>query len=514
MKKNESIYKALQNMPERYIESAYEEKAVRKSGISWRSAVSAAACFLLIVSLPVYIMTRKPVPAESIIPDTAETTAVSMEESVPVQEKCDNSQLIESIRNINCTEISTFIPDGKSIAVPDSDGYYRIHFLVNKNLESEINSDIEALSDYLYENFHDEYGDELYEYSSFPDPEDLKRAHGIRCTIGAVNGYLTVEMCYFNGRVQHMRTLNYNLVTEKKINDFSEMFLDPENYIQAVNDFYRESDNGYDESILSGNPERFTCYGFYDNSEYDPGYYIMGYGGLPEASGFIPQLVNYDMSGLIEEEYIYRNVFIPDNLYSDCTENGVTYRFINEGEGGKLSRDTADAVNTVLRRLEDDAVKKFRDEFGDLTEIRVEAVSTPYIDSRLLMWIINISGYDNDGVRTVHFDDDDHTEEIRGITRTMGYMYDAVTEEPVNLTDIISPDLIPEPWPISVSVDTGDYEADETDEAAGFDRGYISISSGENMYDSCGVDFVSSKSGMTVSSGISFSDLPQKYIAE
>jgi len=508
MKKNESIYKALQNMPERYIESAYEEKAVRKSGISWRSAVSAAACFLLVVSLPVYIMTRKPAPAESIIPDTAETTAVSMEEAVPVQEKCDNSQLIESIKNINCTEISTFIPDGKSIAVPDPDGYYRIHFLVNKKFEAEINSEIEALSDYLYDNFHDEYGDELYEFSSYPGAEALKRARGIRCSFSAENGFLSVELCYANGRPEHLRTLNYNIITEKKIADFSEMFLDRDNYIQAVNDFYREFDNGYDESILSGNPERFTCYGFYDNSEYGPGYYIMGYDGLPEASGFIPQLVNYDMTGIIEEEYLAINTVIPDNLYSEHTENGITYRFISKGE--QIPDDTADAVNTVLRRLEDDAVKKFRDEFGDLTEIRVEAVSAPYIDSRLLMWIINISGYDNDGVRTVHFDDD-HTEEIRGITRTMGYMYDAVTEEPVNLTDIISPDLIPEPWPISVSVDTGDYEADE---AAGFDRGYISISSGENMYDSCGVNFVSSKSGMTVSSGISFSDLPQKYIAE
>jgi len=159
------------------------------------------------------------------------------------------------------------------------DGLYQVDFLKNKDFESKINSDIKAAAEKLKENFSSEYID--YVNKKEARNANIVNSDGICTDIICRNGYLSVLLFYTvlddysalnpytynfsvgtlagisDVTVAHAVSLNYDLLNEKKIDDFSELLSEGKDWNESLNNaLQRYSEN--DEIYISEKPEIFT----------------------------------------------------------------------------------------------------------------------------------------------------------------------------------------------------------------------------------------------------------------
>lgn len=152
-----------------------------------------------------------------------------------------------------------------------ADGYYEITFLNDEELQSQINSDIHTAMDDLKQYYDPRYKDE-------------DSIEGIKLNIICRNGYLSLILGYFNhdidsdpmyGEIEayyHAETLNYDLIAGEKIELFSDLFYEGEDFMPDVNKSienwisqellaYSKPGQKLDYSGILGEPRLFTIDG-------------------------------------------------------------------------------------------------------------------------------------------------------------------------------------------------------------------------------------------------------------
>lgn len=117
-----------------------------------------------------------------------------------------------------------------------SDGYYELNFLKDEALQKQINADIRTAMDDLRQYYDPKY-------------EDDNNINGIKLYIDDCrNGYMSLVLGYFdhsanqdafyNGAIEayyHAETLTYDLFAGKKIEHFSDLFYEGEDFLPDVN---------------------------------------------------------------------------------------------------------------------------------------------------------------------------------------------------------------------------------------------------------------------------------------
>lgn len=106
----------------------------------------------------------------------------------------------------------------KNAPVITEDGYYTVKFLKNKDFQNKINEDIRRVSDELYR-----YADN-YDYAA--EREMDESLHGVIMSADCKNGYLSLNFYYCNTDYEHITSLVYDIINEKEIRSFRELYTD------------------------------------------------------------------------------------------------------------------------------------------------------------------------------------------------------------------------------------------------------------------------------------------------
>jgi len=261
---------------------------------------------------------------------------------------------------VTVTEVNNKIPEEKKDyyyscpAFNDNlklqDGYYFIEgVLKNTDLENKINEDIRQATDRLRENYSEKYIDSLYNGKVYISGiDDKSEAQGVGVQVICRNGMLSVLLAYacpekliFFGTcdfsrldesrnlvIEHAETLNYDLVTGKRIERFSELLEEGKDWKSSLSRAasYLSEDNS--EISYESEPELYTI--DYILYEAENGYRVVKYFSeslnLNEASDFRVSGYN-DMSSAAmlsrDEEYpLYGKT-----TFVTCENCGASYNY-------------------------------------------------------------------------------------------------------------------------------------------------------------------------------------------
>lgn len=416
MKINDIIFDSLNDLEPDIIKEAASVKrngavSVKKRTVLIRFA-AAAACIALIAAVQ-YRFFIKPVD------DACKNSNVVSEEKHLLSQNEELLERLKEYRTEHYPLLNYCMMDRSYNIGIDENNYYFIDFLKNKDFEKKINADIKEAMDecrqYYDESYITIYRNNEEEYSM------LEKTDWIRFDGKCQNGYLSVVLYYYNdykARPEHIYTLNYDLIREKEITDFSELFEDRDNYLAEINRLI-EADEGEGAAVLSDPPECFTIAEFFDgNGQYQGLDY--GIPGIIDFEhhhidwgvklGFIPACHDYDMSSMVDEEYIIR-LACPDNCYS-MKKGDAIYTLMDSVEG--IGESDTELINEILLRLEDRSLGYM----GFYKRGSVDNINIPY------KGIFNFWGI------TV-FD---------GGAEVNTFIYDPVTEERMKLSDILTPE--------------------------------------------------------------------------
>ena len=219
-----------------------------------------------------------------------------------------------------------------------SDGYFELDFLNDEELQARINSDIRAAMDELRKYYEPECSGEN-EYAN----------DGIRLHISCRNGYLSLTLGYWNDKsdgqssfmggyevYHHAETLTYDLINGRRIERFSDLFYEGEDFLPDINksiaDWINQELLAYfdpaqkqDFSCILGEPRLFTI----DSIGLEPdNLYFTSAPFLCYSDDNWHSVVKQyrDMSGIINEKYLDE---LHDYEYSEwdisfITEDGDT----------------------------------------------------------------------------------------------------------------------------------------------------------------------------------------------
>lgn len=163
------------------------------------------------------------------------------------------------------------VRDGNGIQ-RTGDGYYRLTLLKDEAFQERINADIRTAMDGLKQ-----YDDPKYH------TDGTERMSGIRIGASCRNGYLSLTLYYPDSETEvdpmaapmlfdYAVTLNYDLIAEKKIERFSDLFYEGENFLPDLNEkigssteevclFAVDDVQRLDFSGILGEPRLFTING-------------------------------------------------------------------------------------------------------------------------------------------------------------------------------------------------------------------------------------------------------------
>ncbi len=222
-------------------------------------------------------------------------------------------------------------------------GYYELDFLKDEGLQARINGDIRAAMDELRKHYKPEYADTV---------------DGISLKMSCRNGYLSLILGYFDDSAgtnvymetvlayHHAETLTYDLIEGKKIERFSDLFFEGEDFLPDVN---QSIDNWISQTILNVNRD-YVDISTVQKQDFscilgEPRLFTLDQIGLESDNPYFTcaPFLRYsddnwhsvasryrDMSGIINDKYL-------DDLYnykysewdiSYITEDGDTYKRI------------------------------------------------------------------------------------------------------------------------------------------------------------------------------------------
>ncbi len=162
------------------------------------------------------------------------------------------------------------ISDGNGIRKRE-DGYYHLSILKDEEFQDRINADIRVATDELMQ-----YDDPKY----YKKIENNYQETGLTVSVTCRNGYLSILLGYLDRETEvdpmeaptpydHAVTLNYDLFAQKKIERFSDLFFEGEDFVSAINEAVGEYLESYvyrnvmdaqklDFSGILGEPRLFT----------------------------------------------------------------------------------------------------------------------------------------------------------------------------------------------------------------------------------------------------------------
>lgn len=222
-------------------------------------------------------------------------------------------------------------------------GYYELDFLKDEGLQARINGDIRVAMDELRKHYKPEYADTV---------------DGISLKMSCRNGYLSLILGYFDDSAgtnvymetvlayHHAETLTYDLIEGKKIERFSDLFFEGEDFLPDVN---QSIDNWISQTILNVNRD-YVDISTVQKQDFscilgEPRLFTLDQIGLESDNPYFTcaPFLRYsddnwhsvasryrDMSGIINDKYL-------DDLYnykysewdiSYITEDGDTYKRI------------------------------------------------------------------------------------------------------------------------------------------------------------------------------------------
>ena len=239
-----------------------------------------------------------------------------------------------------------FTPSREYSYLSFSDGYrrngeyYELTFLKDGMLQSQINTDIRAAMDDLKQYYDPKY-------------EDADSIDGIRLRISCRNGYASLVLGYFDhnaseesylGEIEayhHARTLTYDLIAGKKIECFSDLFYEGEDFMPEVN---QSIENWINQELLAyfapiqkldfsgilGEPRLFTIDGIVletDNLYFTSGLVLRYFRYINSNPGCIVSQYR-DMKDLLAENYLGSLTEMPyeEWEYTYVIEDGDVYK--------------------------------------------------------------------------------------------------------------------------------------------------------------------------------------------
>ena len=257
MKKNKRLLHTLGNIPEKYIYEAISEKA-RKMKTQWKYIITAAACFVVIAAVPVYIMKKSPNQNGSnnngdiTVTEVSEVTSESQTSVSTAQtEQTESTPQKEMIfAGTGPEKASDYKPDSMNSSAGNfdfKDGYFVVSFLKDKEFEERINADIREATDSLQPYFDEKYLENAHLSADANSWENLDNTHGLTIYPNCCNGYLSIVIGYayemndeygipINKSYDHAVTLNYDLFEQKKIEKFSDLFYNGEDILSLINE--------------------------------------------------------------------------------------------------------------------------------------------------------------------------------------------------------------------------------------------------------------------------------------
>lgn len=260
MNKNKRLLYMLGNIPEKYIDEAMSEQA-RKMKIQWKYIVTAAACFVVIAALPVHMLYKSYNQQHHGIGSHTEVSQItSTINSETAPDQSDPASDSEPEVNTPCRFPGTG-PEKPADYKPDmigckiekgfdlQDGYFVITFLKDKEFQERINSDIRQAADSLAPYFDQTYIENSTYAADANLYEILKNTNGVDYYPSFKNGYLSITVSYVSemnvssagGSItthrnfDHVVTLNYDLIEQKKIENLSDLFYKGEDVLSLIN---------------------------------------------------------------------------------------------------------------------------------------------------------------------------------------------------------------------------------------------------------------------------------------
>ena len=185
--------------------------------------------------------------------DKAETTTVY--ETEPVYESTAETS---AEQKIPITFIGTKYSVWYNGFIEDNGEYYTVNFLKNEEFQNRINADIREVSDELYK-----YDDTPWTNSPIM-PQYRKNSKGLDLysTIGNGDMYLRF---FYNHEYNHVATLVYDIIEEKRIEKIEELFTDTSTLYEDLNRVMREKSGTHDYTYTAEiTPENITGFDFYD----------------------------------------------------------------------------------------------------------------------------------------------------------------------------------------------------------------------------------------------------------
>lgn len=241
----------------------------------------------------------------------------------------------------------------------DVNGGYEVDFLADEEFQQSINDDIAQAVNYIVPFKPERTG----EGNSSTDDEYYS---GLHVKVTSINGYLSVLMYYYTPGVDYNPfseyefggyskavSLVYDLIEQKRITDFSNLFYEGENYVPMLNNALAEGAEMYtidttleqksDFCGLLGDVEVFSLSGvcLNEGNTYFVGTPLLSFENCDPIKDSMVVWEYRDVRGIFTEEPLIFNA--PEYIYGNYEEDGVYYtcvessRFHTDGEIAELN---------------------------------------------------------------------------------------------------------------------------------------------------------------------------------
>ena len=281
------------------------------------------------------------------------------------------------------------------------DGYYTIHFLADNDFQDKVNNDIKEAMQKISLSYNKDYLAEkdgpLYPHdwsaivNSVYNADEMEMANGIAIELICQNGYLSIALGYLDSdgysesaKTQLkdefyperywdiVETLNYDIINNKKIENFSELLCDGADASAVLNNAVLYYNN--DKFITPDtDPEHFTIYyTLQDNhGEYSNNYSTLQYFSCEAEADYknlslLKTACYRDMSSKIEKSIASGQLFdewTPD-AYKVVDEDGIYYARLKASVD--MTADEINEYNSKIAVIQHKAVDKYGHCFKDV----------------------------------------------------------------------------------------------------------------------------------------------------
>ncbi len=245
-------------------------------------------------------------------------------------------------------------------------GYYYIKGLADDEFEEQINADIKEAQDYIMQFAVDTTG--------WTDSY-MKEMCQLAFRAESINGYLSIRLSYWTpdvdyspmseypyGCYDHVVSLVYDLVEQKRITEFSDLFYEGEDFVPMMNNAFAEHADMYaidtgiekksDFSGLLGDVKMFSLYGVYlnENNSYFNGMPLLSFDHCDPIKDSMVIWEYRDCTGVFDENIYLSDFNVQEFVYGYYDVEGV--RFERYESSRFHTQEELDALNEDYHTLQ------------------------------------------------------------------------------------------------------------------------------------------------------------------